>query len=473
MLWTALYFPDLPLSVFARAGSGRVPAVVSSASHRPDVVAANDAAKRRGIAAGLSIAAALALDPGIAIHLRDERAEAAALKSIALWAGQWTSTISIEPPAGVMLEISGCLHYFGGLPKLLARIEGGLAALGFSGVIATAPTALAASLLAQAGQAIAIERAVDLEPRLTALPIALLDSAHPFLDTLTGIGVRTIGDMLALPRDGVARRFGQRLLDEIDRARGIQPDPRPLFVPPERYHGQLELPVPVAEAEALLFAAKRLIVELAGFLRGRGAGVTRLRCDLIHEDAVPTSIVLGLAATRRIEHIVNVLRERLARQTLPDRVEAIRLVSEEIAPLSGQEGELFAGANHHGETGTQWIERVRARLGDDSVRAFDLHPDHRPEQAWRYRSTPPAVAARLPADAPRRPLWLLPQPRPLGADPASAQVSLLSGPERIESGWWDGGEIGRDYFVGSDAQGGELWLYRDRGGQWFVHGVFA
>ena len=239
MLWTALYFPGLPLSVFARAGTGRVAAVVSSASHRPDVVAANDAAKRRGIVAGLSIAAALALDPEIAIHLRDERAEAAALKSIALWAGQWTSTISIEAPAGVLLEISGCLNYFEGLTKLLARIDAGLAALGFTGVIATAPTALAASLLARAGQPIAIEHAADLESRLAALPVALLDSARPVRDTLSGIGVRTIADVLALPRDGVARRFGQRLVDEIDRARGIQPDPRPLFVMPERYHGQL------------------------------------------------------------------------------------------------------------------------------------------------------------------------------------------------------------------------------------------
>jgi len=285
--------------------------------------------------------------------------------------------------------------------------------------------------------------------------------------------VHTIADVLALPRDGVARRFGQRLLDEIDRARGIQPDPRPLFVPPERYHGQLELTVPVAEAEALLFAAKRLVVELAGFLQGRGAGVTRLRCDLIHEDAPPTAIVLGLAATRKVEHIVNVLRERLAREELPDRVEAIRLVSEEIAPLPGQDGELFAGAHRHGESGAQWIERVRARLGDDSVRELCLNADHRPEHAWRYRGTTSASAVPLPADPPRRPLWLLPRARPLGVDLASAQLSLLSGPERIESGWWDGGEIGRDYFVGSDAQGGELWLYRDRGGQWFVHGIFS
>jgi protein ImuB len=148
-------------------------------------------------------------------------------------------------------------------------------------------------------------------------------------------------------------------------------------------------------------------------------------------------------------------------------------VSEEIAPLPRQDGELFAGAHRHGESGAQWIERVRARLGDDSVRELCLYADYRPEHAWRYRVAASASAAPLPADPPRRPLWLLPRPRPLGADPASAQLSLLSGPERIESGWWDGGEIGRDYFVGSDAQGGQLWLYRDRGGEWFVHGIFA
>src|SRR5439155_19916266 len=158
---TCLHFPDLPLSVFARADARQSPTVVSSASNRPDVLVANDAAKQRGIDAGLSIAAALALDPAIAIHLRDECAEAAALKNIALWAGQWTSTLCIEPPAGVLLEVSACLNYFGGLSALLGRIEGDLAATGFTAVIATAPTAGAASLLARAGRTIAIERGED------------------------------------------------------------------------------------------------------------------------------------------------------------------------------------------------------------------------------------------------------------------------------------------------------------------------
>jgi protein ImuB len=553
MLWTCLHFPDLPLRIFARAGMREVPSVVSTASHRPDVLVANGAAQKRGIVSGMSIAGALALDPDVAIHLRDERAEAAALKNIALWAGQWTSTIAIEPPANVLLEISGCLNYFGGLSTLLGRIDAGLAAIGFSAVVATAPTASAASLLARAGRAIAIggsevdsspsrrvndsvpagrglasekgadphprenitirhpresgdpvafvpetldsrfidspvvvrERGkdVDLDSALASLPVGLLEGADQVMDTLWGIGVRTIGDVLALPRDGFARRFGANLLDQIDRALGNLPDARALFVAPERYHGQLELPAPVHETEALLFAVKRLVVELAGFLNGRGAGVTRMRFDLVHEDVPPTSIVIGLAATRQIEHMQNVLRERLAQLQLPDRVEAIRLVSEETAPLAGKEGELFQGSGKDVEAGTQLIERLRARLGEGAVHALALHADHRPERAQATSQSTQikaqtSIAAKATGKDPRssspvRPLWLFAEPRLLGAEPASADLKLLSGPERIESGWWDDQEIGRDYFIGRDAQGAEVWLYRDRGGQWFMQGVFA
>jgi len=476
MLWTCLHFPDLPLSIFERGDARERPAVVSSASHRPDVVAANGAARKRGIVPGLSIAAALALDAQVLIHLRDERAESHVLESIALWAVQWTPTICIESPACVLLEVSGGLNYFGGFDKMLERIDSGLAAMGFTATIASAPTPGAANLFARAGEAIVVERNSDCDRRLATLPVVLLASAQGVLDTLSGVGVRTIGDVLALPRDGVARRFGQSLLDEIDRARGGLPDARPLFTVPERYHGQIELPSPVDQAEALLFAVRRLVVELAGFLRGRGAGVSRLRCDLVHEDAQPTSIVLGLSCTRQVEHIMNVLRERLGRERLPDRVEAIRLISEEIAPLAAKEGDFFPAASKDREAGAQLIERLRARLGEDAVHALALRADHRPERAWEATPTIPDATSSPKHDdglPPSRPLWLLPAPRPLGADPAAAQLKLLSGPERIETGWWDGGDVGRDYFVGCNASGEELWLYRDRGGEWFVHGVFA
>jgi len=246
-------------------------------------------------------------------------------------------------------------------------------------------------------------------------------------------------------------------------------------VPRERYHGQLELPAPVAEVEALLFGIKRLVVELAGFLHGRGRGVTRLRCDLVHEDAAPTLIVVGLAPTRQIEHIMNVLRERLTREEVPDRVEAIRLVSEETAPLAAKEGDFFPVASRDSEAGAQLVERLRARLGEDAVHALALRADHRPELASGQTTiiSDPASAKNNRGLTQLRPLWLLASPRPLGADPAAAEVRLVSGPERIETGWWDGNDVGRDYFVGHNERGETLWLYREREGRWFVHGVFA
>ena len=265
-----------------------------------------------------------------------------------------------------------------------------------------------------------------------------------------------------------------------------------LFVPPERYHGQLELPAPIEENESLLFGVKRLVAELAGFLHGRGTGVTRLRCDLVHEDVAPTSIVVGLTATRQIEHMMNVLRERLARETLPDRVEAIRIVSEEFALLGAKEGDFFPVARKDGEAEAQLIERLRARLGEDAVHKLELCADHRPElssgqteliadaKARYFEGSKESAAPRRAADLsppemtlPIRPLWLLASPRPLGVDPAAAEIKLTSGPERIETGWWDGKDVGRDYFVARNARGEALWLYRERGGEWFVHGVFA
>jgi len=449
-LWVCLHFPDLPLSVFERGDARRRPAVVSSASHRPDVVAANGAARMRGIVPGLSIAAALALDAEIRIYLRDERAEAAALESIALWAVQWTPTISIEPPVCVLLEVSGALNYFGGLGKLLEGIDSGLEAMGFAGTLAVAPTPGAASLFARAGEAVILEQKEGWELRLDAIAVRLLINAQTLLDSLGGVGVKTLGDVCALPRDGAARRFGQRLLDEIDRARSKLPDPRPLFTVPERYHGQIELPAPVDQTEALLFAVRRLVVELSGFLNGHGAGVSRLRCDLVHEDAPPTSVVLGLHCTRQIEHIMNVLRERLAREPLPDRVEAIRLVSEEIAPLTAREGDFFPGADKDSEAGAQLIERLRARLGDAAVHAIACQADHRPERAW---TRIPVSSKKTPSQkkdksaGPSRPLWLLSSPRSIGSDPAVAELKLKSGPERIETGWWDGDDVCRVYFV--------------------------
>ena len=201
------------------------------------------------------------------------------------------------------------------------------------------------------------------------------------MDTLWGIGVRTLGDVLALPRDGFARRFGANLLDQIDRARGHLPDARALFVAPERYHGQLELPSPVHETEALLFAVRRLVVELAGFLTGAAR-------------ASPACASISCTRTCRRHRSSSASRPRARSSTCRTccasawrscncRIASRRSAWSRKKPRrsTAKEGELFQGSGKDVEAGTQLIERLRARLGEGAVHALALHADHRPERA--------------------------------------------------------------------------------------------
>jgi protein ImuB len=291
------------------------------------------------------------------------------------------------------------------------------------------------------------------------------------------MGVRTIGECLQLPRDGLARRFGQALVDELDRALGRLPDPCEPYTVPARHTAKLVLPAPAQETEPLLFAANRLLLELSGFLRTRQAGITRLKLVLHHEARKPTVVALGFSVpTRDAQRMLRLLRERLHDFELPDRVAAITLESEETRPLSSRNLSLFPEDRLPEEERWLIIEHLRARLGSDAVYGIASHPDHRPEQAWRACEPGQAQTAYWQA---ARPLWLLQEPQRLrAADDAPAldgPLTLLAGPERIESGWWDGNDTRRDYFVAADAQGRRFWVFRERQGErgWFLQGIFA
>src|SRR5262249_42659639 len=173
-----------------------------------------------------------------------------------------------------------------------------------------------------------------LEIALVGLPLCLLEQPKDVIRTLGLMGVHTLGECLALPRDGLARRFGQALRDELDRALGRLPDPRAPWVAPSRYKAQLALPAPVRETEPLLFAANRLIREVPVSVRMKRAGVRRPRPPLRQEPPRPTFVILGFGVPSRApRRILMLLRERLATVTLPERVEAITLESAETRPL--------------------------------------------------------------------------------------------------------------------------------------------
>jgi len=476
-LWAAIRLPDLSLQLFLRGAPECGPAIIQEAGNPPRVLSRNLAAARLGIQPGMSLSAAHALCAKLQARPRDPAREARSLAGVAAWATQFSPTVSLASTDEVLLEISGCLRLFGGARALAGRIRAGLAELGYHATVTLAPTPTAALLLARHGVDTSVKDRHEVRRALAPLPLALLGQPPQIVALHGTMGVKTFKDWWTLPRDGLARRFGQGMLDEIDRALGLLPDPRLPFTPPQRYSTSLDLPVPVLETEPLLFAAKRLVLELSGHLAMRQIGVTRLRLELAHARHASTPVALALSvASRDAAHLMALLREKLGTIDLPEAVESLMLVAAEVRPLGSHNQALFADGRPSREERWRIVEHLRARLGVQAVHGIEAFPDHRPERAWRRML--PGHANDGSCEL-HRPLWLLAQPRRLQAMGGLVALdhppTLLDGPERVESGWWDDFDVKRDYFVARDSSGAKFWLYRERGGgpDWFVHGIFA
>lgn len=467
MLWVAIHFPALPLEIFSRGSAIPEPlAVFEKQGNRTKVLVCNEAASALGVKPGMPVSAAQALATDLVTRSRDLAAEQESLAGIAAWAGRFTPSVSLQPPDGLLLEVGSCLRLHRGFDNLLRQLRSGLDELGYASSLATATTPHAAWLLALTGSGAIIREASRLEKILGALPVRLLDQPVEILSSLEMIGAYTVADCLRLPRAGLARRFGQALLDELDRALGRLPEPREFFVPPPSFVRRLELPALVHEAEGLLFAARRLLPELAGYLSLRQAGVQELELVCSHEDVADTVVKLGFVQpTRSLERMQLLLRETLANTQLPAAVHTIALKAVRILEQDAANGNLF-DEKEEGD-GELLLERLRIRLGKEAVAGIAPAADHRPELAWRYCEAGKEGRSSCTL---QRPLWLLPKPQSCPIE----RLVLKSAPERIESGWWDGADVARDYYVAQHRNGSRLWVYRDHmSNGWFVHGLFA
>ncbi|MDB5800445.1 MAG: hypothetical protein JWL63_1384 [Rhodocyclales bacterium] len=476
-LWLALRFYRFPLEAFDAAE----PPAVAAAQHL--VVCANAQAEALGVEAGMRLSGALGLAPGLNVHERQPLREAEALDRLACWAGNFSPHVSLAAPDELLLEIGGCLRLFGGLKVLCGLIRDGAVAQGFSTYMALAPTPRAAQWLARAGREVCCKDAQAGRKNLQDLPVNVIGLSYAEEQTLASLGARRLKDLFALPASGLARRFGIGLPQQLAQALGEAPDLRREFVFPACFVQKLELPAKVEQAAMLLFAARRLLASLSGWLSARAAGVAECDLVLLHEDGIAdTHLVLAFASpTRELERMERVLRERLDRLALSAAVTDLRLEAATPVHLPGSTLGLFAQSS--AQSLDPVIERLRARLGKQAVHAMQIKEDHRPECATLAveRADVQAVQAGLP-----RPFWLLPKPQALqergGALHYGGVLQRVAGPERIESGWWDQGEscaegvalgnVQRDYYVAVSRRGEWLWIFRDTQG-WWLQGVFA
>jgi protein ImuB len=487
-LWFCVYLPNLPLEA---CGPGdRDLAVIEEQQGVHRVLLAGDQARAAGVLPGQSPNAALALLPTLKLEERSVIREQQVLELLATWLEQFSSFVSIAGPDVLLLEIAGSLKLFGGLQNLRRQIATGLEGQGFEASLAIAPTPLAATWLARGRRRACIRESANVMAALRGLPLSCLDWPPTVLESLAGMGVTDVGDCLRLPREGFARRFGVKRLLQLDRALGRLPDPRTSWRAPERFCADFEMTEEQSDRELLLTICQELLQAHELFLLARQLGTQRLLFTFFHLKAKATSLPLGGArADRAADHWYELLRLRFEKLVLPEPVIAIRLRGGTTQALPGTSGRLaFHGSapREHYYSMSQLAERLAARIGNESVHGVNAVADHRPQYAWSTRNL---FAARA-ADALtrvrqgiERPLWLLPEPELLSTDNGhplhQGKLRFVSGPERLETGWWDEHGIVRDYYTAVSPRGAGLWVFRNRdrqsGGKaaWYLHGIFG
>lgn len=498
-LWCALHLPQLCLDAVRcadpalRAEPGWPVGVLDPEAGLPRLVAVNAAARAQGVQAGMSLAAALAACPQLQGRTRDRRQERLRLIALAEAALAFTPRVSLEPPDELLLELQGSLRLFGGLEVLAEQLRHSALQLGLTARLAFAPTPRAALVGARGARDFRVQHEAQLASQLAPLPIAVLRWPEAACERLRSMGVRTLGELLRLPRAGLAQRFGPGLLRMLDQVTGRAREPRRAFVPSVRFRGRCEPHYELSNHVALLRYLEPLLADLEDFLRRRQCTIMALRLRLRHRAPHPaTPFELRLAAPEfEAARFAALLAEHFSRLVLPAPVRRIELRSGELLPIAGMgpaagSGSLWRAGEQGGTAGRETpalLERLRARLGHDAVHGLCLLADPRPEAGWSVAEPALGGERRAHAAAPgseiapgrhlRRPLWLLRAPQLLGALPAGWR--LLDGPERIETGWWDGHEVARDYYLLRDADGAELWAFRDRQPphHWFLHGVFG
>jgi len=471
MRWVCILFPQLALDAVLRQRPepDEPLALLTGTPQRRVIQAVNAAARALGLCPGQSLTAAHALSKAFVCAEYDPDEIEHWQQFLAAWAYRFSSQVSVGYPRTLLFEIESSLGLFGPWPQFEARLRRELTQLGFRHRIVVAPNPAAARVLANAYDGLAVSDDDGLRQALGRMPIERIGLAREVATALSRMGLRRFDQLGGLPRDTLARRFDAQLLRHLDSLLGERPLALAFYQPPDRFDVRIELNFDVLSHQALLFPLRRLTGDLAAFLCGRDSGVQRFDLHLEHAGLPDTLIKVGLlSAERDPAMLFELARGRLEQVQVESPVRGFRLVARDLPAFVPQHRELFDERPQQSLPWEQLRERLRARLGDEAVHGVCFQDDHRPECSWQPGNE--SQACPTTPDV-LRPGWLLTEPQPLN----EGSARLLMGPERIESGWWDGGDVRRDYYLIETRSGQRGWAYRSVGeaGPLWLQGWFA
>jgi protein ImuB len=469
--------------------------------------ALNAAASRAGLVRGQALADAKALEPVLKTVAADPEGDRRALTGLARWCGRfspWTAPDPGDPGLdGVLLDVTGCARLFNGEDRLIAELLEAVRGLGHEAYAAAAPTIGLAWGLARhraPDHAQGWVSAETPEPALSPLPVEALRIGG-VADSLRRFGLKRVGDLTAIPRPQLARRFGAEAVRRLDQARGHEQESLSPLQPAIRYRARLRFPEALLLMESLKQAVRESAATLCEKLEADGRGLRRALLSLYRVDGQTQGLVIGAAAPARDPaHIARLFHEKLdrARLDIGFGVDLVELSALRTEALGAAQDDLGGRRAAQAEDMARLTDRLVARLGPEGVKQVAWRESHQIERAGSWRAGtgggPLAVTEAPALPARERPLLILTRPEPADAvaeipdgPPRSFiwrrtrhLVAGAEGPERLAPDWWRDrvSPRTRDYFRVETTEGRRFWLYREglfgretRTPRWFVCGA--
>ncbi len=462
------------------------------------LIAINRLAYDHGLRIGQTVTAARAICTTLEVSPHDPDRALYLLKNLATALLRFSPDVVIDPfgsGSAILIEISRTTCHFGGEAKMVQQIRAALHKLSYHHHLIVAPRPEAASFLSRLYGRQTTRRigASALEEILDTLPWHLIEPPQRVKEQLRLSGIQTLGELKRLPKAGMEARLGEHVVRTLELIYGERQEPLKRHRPPRKLEEKIEWWPPSSQKSSLLFAAKRLFDQLEIQLERLEEGVTDATLYLRSaESKKEVAITLRPRRPARVaSHLLKLLDHKLESTVLSSAIDQLRLKLNKKLSLLPEQGLLFTaeGALYWNDEALQLMDKLGCRLGEGRVFSPQLTEDHRPEfsYTWRRAGVDEEPEKAISPPTGQRPLELSTKPQTIflatnanGRPEEILQgesrglIRVISGPERLRSGWWDGQDACRDYYVIQTKDGSRLWIYQDRhSGSWFRQGLFS
>ncbi|MCL9783608.1 DNA polymerase Y family protein [Vibrio sp. S4M6] len=470
-LWLYLHFPRLQLESLFSEHCDQPMAIVDEKTHC--IVQMNASAKEQGLQLAMGLGSSAALCSDLKVHPYDKLTETTALESIAQHLYLTTADMMLMPPNGLLLKVTDMLTLYQGLDNYWQAVRSSLALFNITYHFSTGFSPLSAQLLAQSATDQLMYEKSSMLYSLKCQPISSADISSAHLELLQRLGVKTIGDLLAIPLADIAQRFNIDLINYIGRLTGQFKHLIDFYSPPEHFESHLEMLFDIENVQWLEKPLEKLLHRLEQFLKPRSLVAYELKLSLHLRDAEHHELAFTSACGEsQASQWLTLCQLSLESLTLTHPIQGLTLCATRTGEKQTNNADLFSKRQGQQDE-LALISYLQAKLGPDRVKKLGLSGDPRPEHATHFYSpmsltTPKRLAAKHDSIRCLRPSFLLPAPQKI-----KESIQIIQGPERIVTGWWDGSNIARDYFIARNHSGQWLWVFRTKNQQWYVHGHFS